>query len=321
MPRVRDTAVARYGAARLVERYRAMVAEIGGVRLSDDIEHVHRMRVASRRLRAALGLFGEHVASRRTAKRWTRDVREITRALGDARDADVQLEFIDARRAGSAGEGNEVLAGLDRLALRLRQRRHELQPAVEKALDALEESPVVAELPKLLGPLASSGPGLPPEEAEAALETARAIVPRRIRKLTAFDAAVDDPARVDDHHAMRIAAKKLRYTLEAFVPVAPGRFDPWVQTIKRLQKRLGELHDCDVWIEFLPRFLEEERERTVAFHGGEAGFALVVGGVEHLHASRRADRTKLHDRLVQEWRASGGAEAWADLERTLTDPC
>ena len=50
------------------------------------------------------------------------------------------------------------------------------------------------------------------------------------------------------HHEMRIYAKKLRYTMEAFAPLYKNKLAKEIETIKAFQDVLGEMHDCDVWI-------------------------------------------------------------------------
>ena len=76
--------------ARLLD---AFTCEITGVKEAQDIEYIHRMRVASRRLRAALPLFSSCFPDKQYTK-WMKEITKITRALGDARDADVQIAFL-----------------------------------------------------------------------------------------------------------------------------------------------------------------------------------------------------------------------------------
>ena len=71
----------------------AFTREIDGVRLAEDPEYIHRMRVATRRLRAALPLFRSCFTPKQY-QRWMRDITRITRALGEARDADVQIAYL-----------------------------------------------------------------------------------------------------------------------------------------------------------------------------------------------------------------------------------
>src|SRR5215212_10108639 len=73
-----------------------MLAHEPGVRLGEDPEELHDMRVATRRLRAALKLYKEVLPKR--AERYERDLRHFAGSLGEVRDLDVHLE----RLAGEA---------------------------------------------------------------------------------------------------------------------------------------------------------------------------------------------------------------------------
>jgi hypothetical protein len=57
---------------------------------------------------------------------------------------------------------------------------------------------------------------------------------------------------------MRIAGKHLRYTLEIFAPIYGHALDPHIRAMKNIQDLLGEIHDNDVWISWLPEFIALE---------------------------------------------------------------
>ncbi|MDP3565474.1 MAG: CHAD domain-containing protein, partial [Methanoregula sp.] len=82
-----------FGNARLLPLLEAFAKETEGVRAAEDIEYIHRMRVASRRLRAALPLFATCFPVK-NYNRWSEEIRNITRALGEARDTDVQIAYL-----------------------------------------------------------------------------------------------------------------------------------------------------------------------------------------------------------------------------------
>ena len=82
-----------FGAKTLLKRLQDVVKEIDGVRKAEDIECIHDMRVATRRMRSALALF-ERCLSGKNYKKWNKQMRSVTRALGIARDADVQMDFL-----------------------------------------------------------------------------------------------------------------------------------------------------------------------------------------------------------------------------------
>jgi CHAD domain-containing protein len=98
-----------HAAARVVELRAAEVFEHSdGVLEMADIERVHDMRVATRRLRAALEVFEPCFPAKRHRKALKR-VKALADALGERRDRDVSIEFLE----GFAGEA----PGADRTAL------------------------------------------------------------------------------------------------------------------------------------------------------------------------------------------------------------
>ncbi len=83
-------------AARVVEaRATEVFDQSSGVLDLDDVERVHDMRVATRRLRAALELFEECFPPKRWRKALKR-VRALADALGERRDVDVELELLES---------------------------------------------------------------------------------------------------------------------------------------------------------------------------------------------------------------------------------
>jgi len=81
-------------------------------------------------------------------------------------------------------------------------------------------------------------------------ENALRIIAVRLDELHSFAEAARDPAAVKELHDMRIAAKRLRYVLEATTPALGPAAADGAKHAKKLQDVLGEIHDCD---EFAPR--------------------------------------------------------------------
>ena len=78
------------------------------------------------------------------------------------------------------------------------------------------------------------------------LDNARAIVAVRVAEMFDFAHAVGDLAEDEDLHNMRIAAKRLRYTLEMF-QVCLGPDGPeLIEAVKEIQERIGSIHDANV---------------------------------------------------------------------------
>jgi len=156
---------------------------------------------------------------------------------------------------------------------------------------------------------------------------ARRIAAQRIADMLQFDEAVRDPANIRELHDLRIAAKRLRYTLE----VLGGALGPAAAAVedeaRALQDVLGEVHDCDV---LAPR-LQKELARLVA-QDGEAVAALADGdpdaapkvlrdapgravrhGVLALSVVVAARRGVLYARFLERWDALLAGTVLTDL--------
>lgn len=82
-------------------------------------------------------------------------------------------------------------------------------------------------------------------------ENARLIARTRLEELYEWSTAVDQPYAVHELHNLRIAAKRLRYTLELFAEVLPPACELLVKEVEQIQEELGLLHDSDVMIALL----------------------------------------------------------------------
>jgi hypothetical protein len=83
------------------------------------------------------------------------------------------------------------------------------------------------------------------------LENARKVMAVRIAEFYSYEPFVTRPEHSIELHDMRIAAKRLRYTLELFEPQFGADGKRQTSRIKDLQEELGALHDHDVRIEFI----------------------------------------------------------------------
>jgi CHAD domain-containing protein len=203
-----------------------------GPRLGSD--QVHDARVASRRLRAALALFGD-------AKRVERTdgvVRALQDALGAVRDLHVQLDAF--------GQLSEEAAPLERTALR--HVRERLQAGLPEKADALR-----AALPRwekrglqVLGRLERLEP-------KGKLGGHR-LRDRLVSDLEELEArlidAQQDPSPTPMHE-LRKTVKRFRYALELLEPAMLAEVKEILQSLVPLQESLGTLHDTDVRIQLL----------------------------------------------------------------------
>ncbi|HEY3296688.1 MAG TPA: CHAD domain-containing protein [bacterium] len=313
--RVSDPSVCRFAADVLRRKLRALLKEREGVRAAEGSEHIHRMRVAARRVRAALDLFEDCFPKKQFAA-WRKSVRQLTRALGAARDCDVQLAFL----AGFASGLRDPLLrpGVERLRLRLTQNRSMLQAKVIRAIDRFEESDVAAAMKDALSDLAPDGKvpaAIEPEGSIRRLAAAR--ISACLDHLLRYEPYVVDASAVAEHHAMRIAAKRFRYTMEVFEPVFGDALRSALTAAKDVQEQLGDIHDCDVWVDCIREFEAAERLRTMEYFGHLDTFSELIPGLEAVRQDRAGTRTVQHTRFEAYWKNLEAEWVWQVLRDAM----
>jgi len=260
--------------AALTRSVRRLVMNDPGVRLGE-VEGVHQMRVAARRLRSDLRTFGPLVDNN-----WARGLidglRVIARALGEVRDMDVLLENMKA----SAGEIGEDLTPLFES---LRARRS----AGRSDLGAFLDSPGYVDLIERL-----SGAAVRPLLTEAAAAPCRVALPPLVAtawtKLQSKASALAPDSDDADFHRVRIEAKKVRYATEAVgrcLDKKEGRdAASFAASVAEVQGALGDLQVATLAQQVVAAEAERRPEEPV--------FALAAGRLleRQRAAARRARR-------------------------------
>jgi CHAD domain-containing protein len=304
-----DPAEAAFAATAVLERLQKLVHEAEGVKEGSDIEFVHRMRVASRRLRTALRVFADCLP-RRPFRVWEKLVRRVTRSLSRARDLDVQLEFV--RGSNTPRLKARFRPGIERLELRLKQQRAGLQDEVVRRVEKFEASRVVESMEDRLGPKAENLPA-----SNALRRRACREITTHLEELLGFRPWVDRPECAAELHKMRIATKHLRYSLELFQPLFEDRLDPFIKKAKEIQTLLGETHDADVWLEFLPEFARVERARALEYSGSDRGLRRLMPGLDYLKRRVTALRRKRYREFARTWHQAEADRVWELLAETV----
>ncbi|MDQ3492107.1 MAG: CHAD domain-containing protein, partial [Chloroflexota bacterium] len=219
-----------------------MLSVEDGARSGEDPEHVHKMRVATRRMRAAWRVF-DGAYRTKPQKRYVRELREVATTLGWVRDMDVQLEDL-ARYAKSLEP--EAAADLAPLADAWRTRRDSARDDLLTLLDSKAYRRFVDEY---LAFVSTPGGDAVEDDATRPMrvrDTAAGRIWQAYEQVRAHEAGLpwaDVPAL----HALRIDGKRLRYTLESFREVLPARqTEELLAVVTRMQDHLGLLNDADV---------------------------------------------------------------------------
>ncbi|MDG6225352.1 MAG: CHAD domain-containing protein [Candidatus Thermoplasmatota archaeon] len=240
--------VRRFGAITIVERIEKLSKHMDRARSMEDPEDVHQLRVTSRRLRAALPVFKSCFQKRRF-EGYIKGMKKVTRSLGMARDLDVQIIYLNS--------------------LLKEHRRKPMGPALRYLIDHRknERTALQGEVIKALNDLSSSGlldsimkdcrgaDDLNGDEPwpDSLFMLFRDNLTGPLDQLHQLSSSLQDEDKKEEHHEMRIAAKRLRYTLELFSRIFEDGLANEISYLKKLQDVLGEIHDCDVWSMQLPK--------------------------------------------------------------------
>jgi len=272
------------------ERLDAFARDVEGIE-AGDVEALHRARVASRRLRELLPLVGlEHDVARAFGRR----LRKVTRQLGVVRELDVLLllarELAEAGRSSvaalrpiGAAAAQELVSARERLSAKLPTAKLErLVRALERALNGLQSDDAT------------------PDRSHA---TGRrhawrwALDARLVHRAAGLRDAIEAAGAVfvpQPLHRVRIAVKKLRYTLELAGEVTRKRTDDDLAALKGAQDLLGRLHDLGV---LLDRAREAQALSSPPDLRASRDLSSLVHAVEddcrRLHARYMRNRTEL----------------------------
>lgn len=311
------SSVSSYAVNAVLERIDPLLREIPGVVASKDPEYLHRMRVASRRLRMALRLLrGETGLS--CGEAFYKLVRNVTRSLGEARDLDVQIAWT---REFEGFCRRDERAGVRRVGLRLRQRRVRIQPRVVNAVTNLPHSPIFTKALQELraSRLEAEIAGKPADGGD--MERGTRVMLLQLEGVVGSSVSLESPEAANEQHRMRIEVKHLRYMMEIFGGFYEDGLDEYISIAKKLQGVLGALHDADVWITEIPRMMEKERARTLRYYGTSRPFSRLVLGYEAISEDRRDSRERVYTESRDLWRKSVEEGRWQALRELLLVSC
>lgn len=308
--------VCAFGTAYFLGQLESLEKNLEAARSAKDIEPVHQLRVTARRLRTGIKHFRACLPDKKT-RAFEDEIRRLGSALGKARDLDTQIETLNTLYDDKLNQ--KFKPGYRRLLLRLKQRRMKRQKKIEQSLDEiqgkkvftkikthLEESVVDADQIYLFTP--------------SLYQRAFDAINTDLEAFLSFERFVRSPEDMEKLHAMRIAGKHLRYSMEIFSPIFKDALVPHIQYMKDIQNQLGRMHDDDVWVSWLPKFLQEEETRVNDYFGNTGPLKRLIPGIEHLVEDRQASREKAYRSFLSTWEALGREKAWDNLRGIIRAP-
>jgi CHAD domain-containing protein len=268
------------------------------VRAGDDIEAVHDMRVAGRRLREAGGLFRDFLPSRaltlRRELRWAADV------LGSVRDLDVQREQLAQWIADAEPDEADALRALDVL---LSEQRGVAQTRLVRALDSKRFERLRHGFVEMI----RRGPSRRDPMAKVPLVVVVPdLVAKRYRQVRKAGEATPKNAPEAALHRFRVRCKRLRYAIEFIEPVYPEPSVAIVRRLVRLQDVLGGIHDAEI----ASAHLRDLRARSPRL---SPDLAFAMGRVAERYTRRAA---KLRARVPSAFEGVRG-KRWKEIKRTM----
>ena len=239
--------MAEAGRKLFARQLRRMKSHQAGSRTGQDIESVHQMRVAIRRMRSLFNLIGSCYRPKTVAK-YSRGLRRIARALGAIRDLDVLIVDLAAFAETLPTDSQPAMAAIiDRLDARRQRHR--------QSLNALFDSKRYARfLRDFTRFCKKAGRGAPELSKKEAPHQVRHVLPLlmhdRLARVRAYDTVL--PATEDATlHALRVQFKQLRYAVEHFQPFLGSSARHFLERVKALQELLGRIQDIAVFTEYM----------------------------------------------------------------------
>jgi CHAD domain-containing protein len=257
----------------MLEQLERVFAHEAGARSGDDPEDVHRMRVATRRLRAARRVFATAMTEVVDLARADAELKVLATALGRVRDLDV-FAIALRRLARAAPEADRP--ALRRMVAAQKRERTMAQVELRAVLDAGELTYLRGAFHHTLRALTGrpgDGRTPPAPEQEEARGTdagaageardaqpvrlgrrarrktvarcAPRLIAKALRKLHRREPTLLAPTS-EELHDTRIMAKRARYACEFFAPAYGTQLDEVITTLTAIQDTLGAVHDADV---------------------------------------------------------------------------
>jgi CHAD domain-containing protein len=253
-PVTADDNMAEAGRKILLAEFVKMLQHEDGSRSGEDIEDVHDMRVATRRMRSLFRLLQPYY-KRSTVRDFKTELRHLAWTLGAVRDLDVLIDDIRAYQAKlKAAKQADIQQAIDEMDKQRESVRHELVDVLDSRLYRR----LVKDFSKFLTTPGEGAKSAPKDEVLPI--QVRHILPiivyHRLAAVRAYDSILAD-ADPSTLHALRIELKQLRYTLSLFREVLGPQADDYIEEVKTLQDCLGQMNDTVIARAYLSDFLKD----------------------------------------------------------------
>jgi CHAD domain-containing protein len=289
--------------------FRRMLYNEPGTRMGEDPEALHDMRVATRRMRAAFRVFDDHFEPKVVAP-YLKGLKRTGRALGPVRDLDVLRIKIQAYLDSLPDSEQD---GLDGLLEAWEVQRDAARERMAAYLDSAKYARFVDRFAEFVETKGMASLPVDPGREDPRPHRVRHVAPMAIYERLAAVRAYDEWISVPDPplerlHALRIACKQLRYTMEFFREVlGPDTKSP-IKKIVMVQDHLGDLQDAAVARSILREYLEWGTWGPEATNEVSPDAPTIAPGVEAYLAAKQSELEHLVSTFPETWQRLKGAE-------------
>ena len=258
---------------------RQIVGNAAGLVADADPEWVHQMRIGTRRLRSCLALIERIAGAARLAALVT-EVRWLAAILGAARDWDVLATDTLPPLSAALAQDPVAAKGLARLRRSIGGHR---SVARKDARDAVR-SPRFQRMMLSIDAFCSEPRFGGDHPVESARTFADKLLTHRHAKLLDRGTALES-GTAEERHAVRIAAKKLRYAAEFFSPPHPRKRNrAYLKALSRLQDALGHAQDAETAIQLTEGLARKSDDATLGALRGWAAAQTAAQKPEIAHS-------------------------------------
>jgi CHAD domain-containing protein len=211
---------------------------------TSDVEDLHDLRVASRRLREGLALFASCYPSA-GINRLVRKTRQVTRLLGDIRNADEAVIYWESVTGRLDEEGRSEL---EKMTGSFRKNRKKLLRRLHAGLQKLSPPSLRDQyLRTINSPSLFTHPANGIDLFAPLAGFAKGSIDARLTDVMKYLPDARKSGEVESQHLLRIAVKHFRYRMEILAPLIGSRYAELHAAVKKYQEVLGTMHDLDVF--------------------------------------------------------------------------
>jgi CHAD domain-containing protein len=289
--------------------FQRMLEHEPGTRLGEDIEELHDMRVATRRMRAAFRVFRPYFESDELSP-FLKGLQRTGRALGSVRDLDV---FMEKARRYLEEITEEERSDLDPLLSIWQEQRDAARTKMFDHLDSKKYQDFVREFDHFLN---TEGAGAIPFSTRKPTpmrvdQVVPALIYTRYGVVRGYEDAIKN-ASLEMLHALRIDCKRFRYAMEFFREVLGPEVSEVIKEAVIVQDHLGALQDADVACHLLIEFLDQ-------WSGKERRDRINISGVTRYLVAKQSELRALVDNFPEVWQHFNRIDVRRALAQAISD--